>query len=136
MQLNKTTDYAIRMIIYLAKENKMITTEELVEHICVTENYTRKILRKLAKGGIVNLKSGINGGVILKKTPCEISLYDIITIMEVTTKINRCLEKDKKCDLACEKTCPIRRFYIQLQETIEKEFGNMTIEKLLLSDEG
>lgn len=114
----------------------MLTTKDLAEHIYVTENYTRKILRKLAKGGIVTLKSGINGGVILKKTPGEISLYDIITTMEVTMKINQCLEEDKKCDLACEKTCPVKRFYIHLQETIEKEFGNMTIEKLFLSDDG
>lgn len=49
MQLNKTTDYAVRILIYLTKNDGVITLKELSENTNVSFNYTRKILRKLAK---------------------------------------------------------------------------------------
>ena len=131
MQLNLTTDYAIRTVIYLAEKNDIASAPEIGEAVAVSENYLMKVLHRLKETGIVEGRQGKNGGYSLQKSPSEISLWDIISIMETEMKINRCLEPDKYCGRSATETCPVRKCYINVQETIEKLLNSVTIEKLM-----
>ena len=67
MQLNITTDYAIRTVLYLGSDGKSRTAKEIAEEMCIPQNYLIKILSKLRKGGIITSFSGYAGGYQLKK---------------------------------------------------------------------
>lgn len=69
MQLTNTTDYAIRIVCYLAIKKRRVTTAKLASE-------------------------GTSGGYAIAKNPEKISLFDIISCMEATMAISRCLEKD------------------------------------------
>ena len=47
MQLTNTTDYAIRIVCYLASENKVITTAELSRELNIPASYIPKITKQL-----------------------------------------------------------------------------------------
>ena len=97
MQLNITTDYAIRIVYYLALKEETITASELASVLKIPVNYISKITKKLKAAEIVQACEGIKGGYALMKKPEMISLFDIVSSMEVTMKINRCLEPDGFC---------------------------------------
>lgn len=59
------------------------------------------------------------------------SIFDIANIMEKTIKINQCLDDEANCSLHATDYCQVRKFYIRLQNTIEKEMKSMTIDKLI-----
>ena len=46
MQLTNTTDYAIRIVCYLASENKVITTAELSRELNIPASYIPKITKQ------------------------------------------------------------------------------------------
>lgn len=52
MQLNITTDYAIRIVIYLAIKEKLTTSKEISEAMFILERYIGKITRKLKEQGL------------------------------------------------------------------------------------
>ena len=131
MQLNITTDYAIRIIVYLGMKGGFAASREVSDNMGIPYGYVLKIARKLVAAEIVTTSTGIYGGISLNKKPEDISLLDLIQVMESTTKINRCLEEDKYCSRFATETCPVRRFYCVLQDELESKLSSFTIADLL-----
>ena len=84
MQLASTTDYAIRIVCYLAAQRQMISTSELSQELSVPSSYIPKITKKLKQAGIIKACEGTNGGYMLAKQPENISLMEIISCVEET----------------------------------------------------
>ena len=82
MQLNRSTDYAIQMLLYLAKAGKTVSSSKLAAAIGVSHRYLLQISAKLRAAGFIRAVHGPSGGLALDKAPEEISLYDVILGME------------------------------------------------------
>ena len=120
MQLKNSTDYSIRIVCYLAAQERMVSTSELSRKLNVSANYVPKIAKKLKDAKIVNACEGINGGYMLAKQPENISLMDIISCVEETMAINRCLEEDRFCSRNLEDTY-FGRFYVVLKLNLKEK---------------
>lgn len=131
MQLTLTTDYAIRMVYYLALENEMRNTEILANSLGIPASYVPKVTKALKKAGILEATEGIQGGYRLKKPPKDICLLDIIRATEKTIRINRCLEDDGYCSRQGTAICPIHKIYKNVQTEFEGRFSEITIAELL-----
>lgn len=136
VQLKKTTDYAIRIVFFLSRQNRVFTSEEISKATGVSKNYIMQILRRLADAGILKIIRGSKGGFRINKKPSGISLFDVIKAMESTININQCLDQEENCNLYIAGHCPVRKFYISLQEQMESELKVMTFETLKKSGEG
>ena len=53
MQLNVTTDYAIRIVLYLAIKKEITTSKEIGAAMGIPKNYVLKITHKLVEAGII-----------------------------------------------------------------------------------
>ena len=82
MQLNRSTDYAIQMLVYLAKAGKIVSSSKLAAATGVSHRYLLQISAKLRAAGFIRAAHGPSGGLNLDKAPEKISLYDIILSME------------------------------------------------------
>ena len=82
MQLNRSTDYAIQMLLYLAKAGKTVSSSKLAAAIGVSHRYLLQISTKLRAAGFIRTAHGPSGGLNLAKNPEDISLYDVILSME------------------------------------------------------
>ena len=131
MQLNITTDYAIRTVLFLAIKGTHIASNEIATSMGIPTHYILKITTKLMEGGLLKRLRGIKGGFALAKKPEEITLYDIINLFEPTLRLNRCLEDDKYCSRFATEHCPVRGFYINLQNVWEKNLHSITILDLM-----
>lgn len=80
MQLTNTTDYAIRIVCYLASENKVITTAELSRELNIPASYIPKITKQLKEKEIVKAAEGSNGGYMLEKRPKKFLLWTLLTV--------------------------------------------------------
>ena len=87
MQLNRSTDYAIQMLVYLAKAEKTVSSSKLAAAIGVSHRYLLQVSAKLRAAGFIRAAHGPSGGLKLAKAPEEISLYDIILSMEGAVQI-------------------------------------------------
>lgn len=97
----------------------------------IPQSYVLKVSRVLRNAGFIVAFSGIYGSYRVAKSPEQISLYDIISAMERTMKINHCLEADSPCNRHAAETCPVRPFYEQLQTLMEERMKQVTIASIL-----
>ena len=61
MQLNVTTDYAIRTVLYLAVKDELATANEIATAMGIPPSYVLKITRKLVAAGIIKRIVGAQG---------------------------------------------------------------------------
>ena len=131
MQLTSKTDYAIRIVCYLAMKRQMTSTSELSQELNVPAGYIPKITRQLKNKNIVIALEGINGGYMLAKRPEDISLYDVISCTESTMAINRCLETDGFCSGNCTEQCKVHKILLDLQNTYTNRMESVRISDII-----
>lgn len=131
MQLNITTDYAIRAVLYLAIKNELTTAGAIASAMGIPKNYILKITQKLVTAGVVKRTVGVHGGFCLAKSTADITLYEIVNLIEPTTRLNRCLEDDKYCSRFATENCPVRNFYCLLQSELDDRLKTITVQQLL-----
>ena len=129
MRLNKSTDYAIQMLVYLAKAGKTVSSSRLAAAIGVSHRYLLQISAKLRAAGFIRAAHGPSGGLKLDKAPEEISLYDIILSMEGAVRTGEicgspALEIEQEIDI-------LERMYHSVDTMLEQLLKKITLSHLL-----
>ena len=129
MQLNRSTDYAIQMLLYLAKAGKTVSSSKLAAAIGVSHRYLLQISAKLRAAGFIRAAHGPSGGLKLDKAPEEISLYDIILSMEGAVRTGKicgspALEIEQEIDI-------LERMYHSVDTMLEQLLKKITLSHLL-----
>jgi len=83
MQLRRHTDYALRLLIYLAEiDNHRVKIAQVADVESISRNHLMKIVNELAHAGLVNTVRGRGGGIRLGRDPADINLGKVISLME------------------------------------------------------
>ncbi len=128
MQLNKTTDYALRMLYFLGRENRVVPSSEMAKSLQISQRYLLNVAKQLKNFGYIHADMGVDGGYSLIRPLNEINLYDIVKPMEGTVVILRCLSPNKHCD---DGVCVFDEVYGFLQNILECYLQNLNIEMLM-----
>lgn len=73
MQLNVTTDYAIRTVLYLGQCKKLASATEISKEMQIPKGDLEKVLSKLKKAEYISSDLGVRGGYHLNMTLEEIT---------------------------------------------------------------
>lgn len=101
MQLTRAADYALRGMVFLARQDflKFTKISEIAESERVPEKFMRKLIHMLNQHGYIESVRGKNGGIRLGRDPDEINMLDIIEAVEGPMALNLCLKEPSQCDL-------------------------------------
>ncbi|MFC1855144.1 RrF2 family transcriptional regulator [Thermodesulfobacteriota bacterium] len=100
MGITRATEYSIRALVYMAMNNnvEVITKGELCKTQGVTPGFLTKIMQPLIKSGLVKSFRGAKGGFQLARSPKEITLFDIVSVIDDVLCFNVCLSEDDSCE--------------------------------------
>ena len=92
MQLNKQTDYALRVLLYLAfvGETRLVNIDEIVSKFHILRNHLIKIISKLARLKFIITYRGVNGGMKINPETLNMTLDQIIAAFEPTFEVVQC----------------------------------------------
>jgi Rrf2 family nitric oxide-sensitive transcriptional repressor len=83
MQLTLYTDYALRVLMYLATHPDTKTTvDELAEHFHISRNHLVKVVHRLGCLGYIASKRGRGGGIVLAHPPHKVRVGQVIGAIE------------------------------------------------------
>ena len=85
MRISAKAQYACLAVIYLARrrlENRPVPIREIAEAQGIPETFLTQILLKLKGAGLVLSTRGSAGGYRLARSPEEISLQDVLTVVD------------------------------------------------------
>ena len=130
MFVNRETDYAIRIVRNLSEDElSQIDTISQKENISVT--MAHKVARILKNNGVINSKSGVNGGYYLNKPLSEITLFDLYGAMNASADINACIMDEKLCPFAKTPMCKVHDELCRIQDILHDELKKKSISELL-----
>jgi len=123
-----TTEYALRAAVWLAQSGGPQTTAAIAEATQVPADYLAKILRSLARAGIVRAARGPNGGFELQRSPRELNILDIVNVVDPIVRLQTC-----PLGLKSHGTnlCPLHRKMDDALATVEKAFCSSTLADLV-----
>ncbi len=131
MQLTLESDYAIRFVIFLIRHGKRADAKTISENTGVTLRFALKILRKLAGGGIVSSYKGVSGGYELAKKPEEISLAEVIGLIEGPYCLSRCLREDGVCQHMPSCECKVSGVLAAISREVDQKLRAVTFDQLV-----
>jgi Rrf2 family nitric oxide-sensitive transcriptional repressor len=107
MRLTTQTDYALRVLVYLAispKEHARI--RDIADAYKISRDHLAKIVQKLQHVGFVSTARGKGGGVRLCSAINEINIGTVVREMEGTEYLVECFSPDNQCVITCACSLP------------------------------
>ncbi|MBX7254918.1 MAG: Rrf2 family transcriptional regulator [Candidatus Hydrogenedentes bacterium] len=129
MQLTLHTDYALRMLLYLALRAKGATISEIAERYNVSRNHLVKIAHALGKKGLIETTRGRAGGLHLAKPAAEINIGAVVRTMEPNFDIVECFDK-KRNECVISSACELRRALYEAQRAFLTTLDRYTLADL------
>lgn len=133
MQLSQETDYALRLVEYIAREGgaDFVNAKKLSQQSAVPYRFLLRILGKLKRGGILESKMGENGGYRLARPAGEISIGQVVALIEDATSLTRCLKDAGLCNAGRAPGCRVHRALGEIQKRMEDMMGEYTFDSLV-----
>lgn len=131
LRINRETDYAIRVILALAKypPGVFIPSAAIREEMKLPHALSLQIISKLVHLNLIKSSPGRNGGVQLARLPEQITLHDVVSGMEGPVILSECLEEGHSCELSAD--CPVQTYWVRLQEVVDNELKASNFKFLL-----
>ncbi|MCX7875774.1 MAG: Rrf2 family transcriptional regulator [Melioribacteraceae bacterium] len=130
MIYTKTGEYAIRAILFLARQPKeaLIMSSEIAEKEDIPTHYLAKILQRMAKYGYVDSFKGRGGGFKITELAKKSSILEIVERVEGPVINLKCVTGLKECDE--ENPCPLHEEWAELRNRIYNLISSRTVQEV------
>ena len=127
--ISQTVEYSLRAIVVLAQNaGKACTAKDLAAVTKVPGPYLSKLMQSLVRGGLVTAQRGPNGGFQLNRNPAELTVWEIVDVLEPVPRITSCPLGLKSHS---GQLCPLHRSLDHTYALVEAQFRGMTVAQLL-----
>lgn len=130
MRVTRYTDYALRVLIYLAViPTRLSTIQEIADHYAISKNHLMKVVQQLNSLGYVDAIRGKNGGLLLGRSAEQINLGEVIRMTErsSSTALVECFSVENQCVIS--PNCHLKRV---LAEALQQFLA--TLDRYTLAD--
>lgn len=136
MKLSAKSRYAARILLDLALHNDGVPqrVNDISERTSITVPFIEQIIKPLKHAGMVASKRGASGGHQLNRPAAEISLGDIVRVIEGTVELSACLSEPALCDRTA--TCLTRAAWQRATDAMLRELDTITLAELAKSVPG
>ena len=130
--LSRTSKYAIRALIYLelySDPKKKVGIREISEGLDIPSPFLGKILQVLVKQNFLNSTKGPHGGFYMKKAAMDISLMDVVEVIDGKDSFEVCVIRNSPCDP--DNPCSMHDKMSPLWNQMRQVFGTESIADLV-----
>ena len=129
LRVTKLTDYATVVLACLAKTPARVhSASELAELAGLETPTVSKVLKPLARAGLVEAFRGSQGGYRLAKPARQISRYEVVEAMEGRLGMTECSGDHGQCEL--EATCGIQGHWQRINDVIADALRAVSLAEL------
>src|SRR5882757_3385006 len=132
MKFGVGVDYSLKALLLLAERYPSpvpVRVEEIAETQGIPENYLRRLLIELKRGGLVASQKGPSGGYLLAKPPSRITMADVVEIVEGDYAPVECIE-ESSTNCRRETPCAMRDVWRDVRNTVNTILRAATLQSL------
>ena len=133
LKINRQTDYAVRVVLSLAKrgEGIRLSTAEIQQEMLIPKSFMTRIVAQLSHHGLINTHPGRDGGLTLPRPASRITLKDVVEAFEGPVLLSECMQVKGENDCPFQSNCPVRSKWGRVQVAMLREMASITIEDLV-----
>ena len=130
-RLSKTTDYGIVLMAQLASapERTPLNARELAQSADLPIPMVSKILKALARDGLLVSQRGAKGGYHLARVPEDLTVSEMIRVLEGPVALTDCAIGPAHC--SHESLCSVREPWQLISRVVEKALADVTLADLV-----
>jgi len=130
MQLSNTSQYAIRMLAYMAdhKDTSLINATELSEALQIPYKFLTKIMTELVKTDFITSIRGREGGYTLNREASDIKVDDILKVFHDSIQDEQCVLGIGFCNGMCK--CALHDQWMEPKLLLQKMFRESSLEDI------
>ena len=131
MLLTKASEYALLSLVVISQQEEPINVEKLSSTLGISKSFLAKVLQSLARADLLVSYKGANGGFKLAREKNQITIYEIVSIVEDKVSVFECTGKETACPSGNITFCAIWPVLIKLQSKIDVFLKELTLEDLI-----
>lgn len=132
IRLSRITDYGIVLMAHLAQRDSVRcetqNAREIAEATALPPPVVSKILKTLARGDLLESQRGSKGGFRLARPAREISVPQMIAVLEGPIALTDCTLHEGAC--AQESSCDVRAPWQRINQAVEAALEKVTLADL------
>jgi FeS assembly SUF system regulator len=131
IRVTKQTDYGLLMLAHMGSRphGQLHTARELTEETGLPGPMVSKILKHMARAGIIGSHRGVNGGYRLDQTVDDISVARLIEALEGPIGMTTCSVESGACEH--EDGCPVQNNWTRISRAITDALENIPLSEML-----
>ncbi len=132
MKLSTRGRYGVRLMLDLALHygEGPVLLKDISGRQGISEKYLWQLINSLKTVGLIGSTRGAHGGYVLARPPEEISLKEIVRVLEGSLCLVDCVENPAVCDRS--QTCTSRDIWSEASNQISQILESMTLDKMVV----
>ena len=130
-RLSRGTDYGIRILAHLARDEQPAThnAREVAESLQLPAPMVSKVMKSLARGGVLESHRGPGGGFRLARRPDDLSVADMITVLEGPVALTECQIGPSICQH--EGNCSVQEPWSVINRSVQNTLATITLSDIV-----
>ena len=126
--ITKTSEHALRVLQYVAgtQHRGLVPLREVAQELRESPSYIAKIARELVKAGILRAGRGVRGGVVLTRSPEQITLLEVVEACQGSLLADHC---QARC--APEAVCSYHQAAVELRDAMAGVLERWSLARLM-----
>ena len=127
MKLSTKSRYGLNALYHLALREETMSLKELSAITLITQPYLEKVLGMLRKGGFIKTTRGTSGGYEIAKSPKDITIGEVLRVLEKDLVFSDCA-KSGKC---ANKACPNKNIFKIIYDNLNSVLNGITLQDMI-----
>ena len=128
LRISKMSDYAILLMVELARDGETLSAHALADRIHVEMPTASKLLKLLAGAGLLESYRGISGGYCVKRPAAQISVAEVIAAIEGPIAMTECSVEPGLCHQ--EDHCSLRSNWQRISVAVNHALENVSLAEM------
>jgi Rrf2 family protein len=123
MRVTAKGEYATQAALHLALQYpEVVTIQEIASRHHIPLKYLEQILLELKRGGVLESRRGVNGGYTLARPPAQISMGELLRIVDGAFAESSCTHSEERLGAVCVEgeSCGLKAMWGDVQVAVEK----------------
>jgi Rrf2 family transcriptional regulator, cysteine metabolism repressor len=122
MRVTAKGEYATQAVLYLALQYPgVLTIHDIAQRHHIPLKYLEQILVELKRSGVLESRRGVNGGYTLARAPEQISVGEVLRIVDGAFAESSCIHNEAMGGVCVEgQSCGLKQTWRDVQDAVEK----------------
>jgi len=136
MKISTKGRYGLRtlMDIALHQHNGPVPLNDIAERQGISAKYLWQVMNPLRTAGVVNVVRGAHGGYSLAKPPEQVTLLDLVEVLEGPVSIVDCVQVPENCERTL--ICASRTIWDEINSSLIAALRGITLAEVIERQRG